>query len=69
MVCSIGENHGMHERNKRERMRLHIKLFQARCECVRYHREAGEIPGCFFPKAGERTYDCSIGNFIKFCKK
>jgi hypothetical protein len=39
------------------------------CECVRYHRAQGAIPGCFFPKDGERTYDRSIGNFIKFCKK
>jgi len=39
------------------------------CECVRYHRDAGEIPGCFFSKAGEKTYDRSIGNFIKFCKR
>jgi len=39
------------------------------CECVRYHREAGEIPGCFFPKDGEKTYDRSIGNFIRFSKR
>lgn len=35
------------------------------CECVRAHRENGEIPGCFFTAAGERTYDRSIKNFIK----
>jgi hypothetical protein len=35
------------------------------CECVKAHREAGEIPGCFFSKEGERTYDRSIQNFIK----
>lgn len=39
------------------------------CECVRYHRAKGAIPGCFFPKDGERTYDRSIGNLIKYCSK
>lgn len=35
------------------------------CECVRYHREIGEIPGCFFPAAAERTYDRTIAKFIE----
>lgn len=35
------------------------------CECVRYHRERSEIPGCFFPPAAERTWDRSIANFVK----
>lgn len=35
------------------------------CECVRAHRDAGEIPGCFFSAAAERTYDRSIANFIR----
>lgn len=35
------------------------------CDCVRYHRDRDEIPGCFFPAAGERSYDRSIANFIK----
>ncbi len=39
------------------------------CECVQYHLKAGQIPGCFFPKDGEATYDRSIENFIKFAKK
>ena len=39
------------------------------CECVIYHRAKGAIPGCFFPKDGERTYDRSISNFIKCWKK
>ena len=34
------------------------------CECVMYHRKNGEIPGCFFPPAAERTYDRSIRAFI-----
>lgn len=35
------------------------------CECVAYHRDMGEIPGCFFSKEGEKSYDRSIENFIK----
>ncbi len=38
------------------------------CDCVAHHRENGEIPGCFFTAAGERTYDRSIANFIKTYK-
>lgn len=30
------------------------------CECVAYHRDMGQIPGCFFSKEGESTYDRSI---------
>ncbi len=39
------------------------------CDCVRSHRENGEIPGCFFTAAGEATYDRSIANFIKVMSK
>ncbi len=35
------------------------------CECVAYHRSNNEIPGCFFTKAGEKSYDRSVENFIK----
>ncbi len=35
------------------------------CKCVLYHREKGQIPGCFFSPAGERSYDRSLRNFIK----
>ena len=35
------------------------------CECVKYHRENGEIPGCFFTQDKEITYDRSIKNFLK----
>ena len=38
------------------------------CECVASHRMSGEIPGCFFPADGEKTYDRSIRNFIKYSK-
>jgi len=35
------------------------------CKCVMYHREKGEIPGCFFSAKGEQSYDRSLRNFIK----
>lgn len=35
------------------------------CKCVMYHREKGQIPGCFFSAEGERTYDRSVAAFIK----
>lgn len=35
------------------------------CKCVAYHLEKQEIPGCFFSKSGERTYDRSIAHFIR----
>ncbi|MCS7280825.1 MAG: DUF6485 family protein [Desulfobacterota bacterium] len=34
------------------------------CECVIYHRKKKELPGCFFSKEAERTYDRSIRRFI-----
>jgi hypothetical protein len=38
------------------------------CECVIYHREHGEIPGCFFPKDKEKTYNRSIEFFVSLFK-
>ena len=35
------------------------------CECIRHHREAGELPACYFTKAEEKTYDRSIGHFVQ----
>lgn len=35
------------------------------CECVRHHRNNGEIPGCFFTPEAERTYDRSLANFMR----
>ena len=32
------------------------------CECIAYHRNFGEAPGCLFSKEGERTYDRSLEN-------
>ena len=35
------------------------------CECLTYHREQDELPGCLFPPEVERTYDRSIARFIR----
>ncbi len=35
------------------------------CECIAYHRNFGEAPGCLFSKEGERTYDRSLENLCK----
>lgn len=35
------------------------------CECVRHHREKGELPGCFFSPGAEKSYDRSIENFLR----
>jgi hypothetical protein len=34
------------------------------CECVEFHRRSGELPGCFFSKKDEATYDRSISFFV-----
>ncbi|KPK97358.1 MAG: hypothetical protein AMJ95_09400 [Omnitrophica WOR_2 bacterium SM23_72] len=35
------------------------------CECVMYHRNLGELPGCFFSAQEEKTFDRSIAYFLK----
>jgi len=35
------------------------------CECVVYHRERGELPGCYFSIATEKTFDRSIRKFVE----
>ena len=35
------------------------------CECVAYHRTMKQIPGCFFSKEAEKSYDRSISRLIK----
>lgn len=35
------------------------------CECVAYHRKKSEVPGCFFSKAAEATYDRSISRLYR----
>lgn len=34
------------------------------CECLAYHRRAGELPACYFPPEVEATFDRSISRFI-----
>ena len=34
------------------------------CDCIAYHRANGELPGCLFSEAAEKTYDRSIEFFI-----
>jgi hypothetical protein len=33
------------------------------CECILYHKRAGELPACYFPDKVERTYDRSVERF------
>ncbi|MEN6452586.1 MAG: DUF6485 family protein [Thermoguttaceae bacterium] len=35
------------------------------CQCVSYHLQSGELPGCFFPPEAERTYDRSFEHFAR----
>ncbi|HNX69431.1 MAG TPA: DUF6485 family protein [Candidatus Omnitrophota bacterium] len=39
------------------------------CDCLAYHRDQGEVPACFFPDHVEKTYDRSLGNFLRTCKE
>jgi hypothetical protein len=39
------------------------------CECIRYHWELGELPGCLFPPEVETTYDRSLSKFISVYSK
>jgi hypothetical protein len=34
------------------------------CDCIKYHRELGQLPACYFPDDIEKTYDRSISNYI-----
>jgi hypothetical protein len=34
------------------------------CECIKHHRDKGELPACYFNKETEKTFDRSIKNFI-----
>ncbi|OQX56078.1 MAG: hypothetical protein B5M54_00250 [Candidatus Aminicenantes bacterium 4484_214] len=38
------------------------------CECIQYHWQMGELPGCLFPPEVERTYDRSLKRFIEIYK-
>ncbi len=35
------------------------------CECIAYHQQRGEIPGCLFPEEAEKTYDRSVEYFVE----
>ena len=35
------------------------------CKCVSFHKDRGEIPGCLFSAAAERTYDRSFACLAK----
>lgn len=35
------------------------------CECISYHWQMKQLPGCLFPPEEERTYDRSLANFIR----
>ncbi len=35
------------------------------CKCVAYHRQNDELPGCYFSKEAEKTYDRSISRLIR----
>ena len=37
------------------------------CECVAYHRAKGQIPGCFFSKEGEASWDRSVRRLCTDC--
>jgi hypothetical protein len=35
------------------------------CQCLSYHLQMRELPGCCFPAEAERTYDRSQKHFIR----
>lgn len=35
------------------------------CECIKFHREIGEIPACLFPNEIEKTFDRSVKKFVQ----
>ncbi len=35
------------------------------CDCVRHHLAKRQVPGCFFSKSGEASYDRSFEHFAK----
>jgi hypothetical protein len=35
------------------------------CECISYHLQSRQLPGCCFPPAAERTYDRSFQHFAR----
>jgi len=35
------------------------------CECLQYHLDKQQLPGCCFPPPAEKTYDRSFRKFIE----
>jgi hypothetical protein len=35
------------------------------CDCLKFHLDNGELPGCCFPKDVEATYDRSFKKFAE----
>ncbi len=35
------------------------------CKCIAFHQPKGQVPGCLFTPAGEKTYDRSLENFFR----
>ncbi|WP_232223785.1 DUF6485 family protein [Desulforegula conservatrix] len=35
------------------------------CECVSYHLNKRQVPGCFFSESAEKTYDRSFEHFAR----
>jgi len=35
------------------------------CQCLQYHLEKRQLPGCCFPGDAERTYDRSFAHFAR----
>ncbi len=39
------------------------------CQCVAYHINKRQIPGCFFTEESERTYDRSFEHFARLVQE
>ncbi len=39
------------------------------CQCLSYHLQMRELPGCCFPPEAERTYDRSQEHFIRIVSR
>lgn len=39
------------------------------CECMKYHRDKGQLPACYFSREIEKTYDRSVEKFIQANRK
>ncbi len=39
------------------------------CDCIAYHREMNQLPGCLFPPEAEKTYDRSIKYYCEIMSK